>query len=163
MTSPTTFLSGLRILRVFSGSHIEVSGGTVRSDRRLSLTLRCTSDDCGVVLSTGQRLSEVDVNLNFVCGQATPQELDCEMTSSDIGFLSHTDAGPPFVYGMAILPESANLIPLFSSGTNGLVSFRLRSFPARGSLDDPFFWESGKRVPITSIFVDVWRDMSEQP
>lgn len=137
------FPTHLRLLVVQASATMSLLGedGISRSSESFSLVLRATHDT-NVALSTGERLSDVDVHLTLSTKWRTPQELDKDLTNEDVGFLAHTEGerGEPFVHGGALLSNTTVVAALLSAGTDGTVTLVLPTVPITNKKEAPFVW-----------------------
>lgn len=105
------------------------------------------SQDTNIVLSTGEKLADVDVNLTLSTKCRSAQEVDRELLIDDIGFLAHTEGehGKPSVHGIVLLTNTTVVASLLSAGSKGWVRLALPSIPFEDSKDTPYVW--GKNRP----------------
>jgi hypothetical protein len=154
----------LSVIRTSATMSLHMEGGTLRSEESFSLVLRA-SQGTNVVLSSGEKLADVDVHLTLSTKCRIAQELDRDLLIDDIGFLAHTEGelGKPFVHGCALLTDTAVVASLLSAGTKGRVSLVSPSVPFEDSKDTPYVW--GKNRPnmlrISHLHVSVLCGESE--
>lgn len=139
-------------------------GGILKSSESYSLVLRATGA-ANIVLSTGERLADVDVHLTLSTKWRTAQDLDKDLTNEDIGFLAHTEGeqGEPFLHGCALL-SNTTVISALLSGTDGTVTLVLPTVPIADKKDEPFEW--GRNRPnmlrISNLDVSILRGEGTQ-
>ncbi len=136
----------LSVIRTSATMSLHMEGGTLRSEESFSLILRAAKDT-NVVLSTGEKLADVDVHLTLSTKYRIAQELDRDLLIDDIGFLAHTEGelGRPFVHGSALLTNTTVVASLLSANTKGKVRLVLPSVPFEDGKDTPYVW--GKNRP----------------
>jgi hypothetical protein len=153
----------LSVIRTVAEISLCVEGDTPRSSERFDLVLRASSDT-NIVLSTGHRLADVDIHLMLSTEWRTAQELDRDLTISDVGFLTHTlgERGEPFVHGIALLfnTNTAAVASLLYPGVSGKVRLGLPTVPFEDRKDAPYVW--GRNRPymlrISHLALSVIRD-----
>lgn len=127
------FPTHLRLSIVQTSATMSLHGenGISKSSESFSLVLRTTSDE-NIALSTGERLSDLDVHLTLSTKWKTAQALDRDLIDDDVGFLAHIEGerGEPFIHGGALLSNTTVIAALLSAGTNGRVTLVLPSVPS---------------------------------
>lgn len=121
--------------------------GVSRSSESFALVLRA-AHNTNLVLSTGERLPDVEIHLTLSTKWLTAQDLDRDLANDDVGFLVHTEdeRGGPFVHGAALLPNATVVATLLSAGAEGRVTLALSPSVISGDRGDtPFVW--GKNRP----------------
>jgi hypothetical protein len=120
---------------------LHVEADTPIASESFSLVLRA-SRDTNVVLSTGQRLADVDIHLTLSTKWRTAQALDRDLMIDDVGFLAHNEGerGAPFVHGGALLLNTTVVASLLCAGTTGKVRLVLPTVPFEKAKDAPYVW-----------------------
>lgn len=150
----------LSVAQVSATMSVHGEDGILKASESFSLVLRA-SHDANIILSTGERLADVDVHLTLSTRWRTAAELDKDLTNEDVGFLAHAEGerGEPFVHGGALLSNTDIMAALLSAGTKGKVKLVLPSVPFADNKDAPFLW--GRNRPnmlrISHLEVSVLR------
>jgi len=110
---PFTVISAAGTLSLVGGEGVQLSS------EKYSLVLRVSSSS-DIVLSTGERLGDVDIHLLLSPMYKIAKEIDEDLTIEDIGFIVHVEeSGVPFIHGTALLQDSTVVASLLSKGTRG--------------------------------------------
>ncbi|WP_232428915.1 hypothetical protein [Aromatoleum toluclasticum] len=113
------------------------------------------------MLSTGQRLADVDIHLTLFTKYRNAQELDRDLKTDDVGFLAHTEGeyGAPFVHGAALLFNTTAVAALLSDGMCGKVRMGLPTVPFNDSKDAPYMWDKNRpnMLRISDLEISVFR------
>ena len=135
----------LSVIRVSATVSLHVEGDAPRSSESFSLVLRA-SRETNIVLSTGQRLADVDIHFTLSTKWRTAQDLDRDLKINDVGFLAHIEGerGVPFVHGGALLLNTTVVASLLCSGTHGRMSLVLPTVPFEERRDVPHVWGTNR-------------------
>lgn len=155
----------LSVVRVSATMSLHVEAEAPQSSESYSLVLRA-SRDTNIVLSTGQRLADIDIHLTLSTKWRAAHELDRDLTIDDVGFLAHTegDRGEPFVHGAVLLLNTAVVSSLLCAGTSGRVSLVLPAVPFEAKAEAPYIWEKNRpnMLRISNLEVTVLQGQSAQ-
>jgi hypothetical protein len=155
----------LSVVRASATNSLHIEADTPQSSDSFFLVLR-TSRETNVVLSTGQRLADVDIHLTLSTKWHTAQEIDRDLAFDDVGFLAHSEGerGEPFVHGRALLLNTTIVASLLSSGTTGKVRLVLPTVPFDDNAEAPYVWEKSRpnRLRISNLEVSVLRGEAAQ-
>ncbi len=135
MTAHFPMHISFRILGASMSSELEVRDGQTLAYSSLKLILLADSDT-KIQLSSGEPLSDIEVNLTVSSRWHTPTELDKDLTSYDVGFLCHTreSNGKAFVHGALLWPDEPLPQYLLSENMNRRAQLVISSLP---TLFDP--------------------------
>lgn len=135
----------LSVTRASAAMSLYVNADSPRCSESFSLVLRA-AQDTNAVLSTGQRLADVDIYFTLSTKWKTVQELDKDLGIDDVGFLSHNegDRGVPFVHGAALLLSTTVVASLFHVGTHGSMKLVLPTVPLDARSDTPYVWGTNR-------------------
>ena len=135
----------LSVVRISATVSLHVEGGAPHSLEAFSLVLRA-SRGTNIILSTGQRLADVDIHFTLSTKWRTAQDLDRDLKINDVGFLAHTEGeqGVPFVHGGALLLNTTVVASLLCSGTHGRMSLVLPTVPFEERMDVPHVWGTNR-------------------
>ena len=151
----------LSVIRVSATVSLHVEGDAPRSSESFSLVLRA-SRETNIVLSTGQRLADVDIHFTLSTEWRNAQELDRDLTTDDVGFLTHSEGerGEPFVHGAALLLNTTVVASLLRVGMKGKVNVVLPTVPFSDGTDTPYVWGRSRpnTLRISHLGVSVVRD-----
>ena len=141
------------VVRTSATMSLHFEADTPRLSESFSLVLRA-SQDTNVVLSTGQRLEDVDIHLMLSTKWRTAQELDQDLMIDDVGFLTHVEGerGEPFVHGVALLLNTTIVASLLCAGTKGKIKLVLPTVPFEERTDAPYIWGWNNRGRTTFVF-----------
>ena len=135
----------LSVTRISATVSLHVEGGALRSSESFSLVLRA-SRGTNIVLSTGQRLADVDIHFTLSTKWRTAQDVDRDLKSADVGFLAHTEGeqGVPFVHGGALLLNPTVVASFLCAGTHGKMILVLPTVPFEEGTDVPYVWGANR-------------------
>jgi hypothetical protein len=146
----------LSVVRTSATMSLHVEESTLRSSESFALVLRA-SYDTNVILSTGQRLADVDIHLTLFTKHRTANELDQDLKTDDVGFLAHTEGeyGAPFVHGAALLFNTTVVALLLSNDIRGKVIMGLPTVPFNDSKDTPYVWGQNRPNMLRMSYLEI--------
>lgn len=150
----------LSVVQVSATMSLHAEGAAPVSSEAYSFVLRA-SNDTNIVLSTGQRLADIDIHLTLSTKWRDAHALDRNLMSDDVGFLAHSEGerGEPFVHGAALLIDTTLVASLLHAGAHGKIKIVLPTVPFSDRADTPYVWGTNRRnmLRISHLEVSVLR------
>jgi hypothetical protein len=104
------------------------------------------SDDTDIVLSDGTPMSSHQVHMQLISGLSSVEQLDRNLTSTDVGFLINVKQSTekdPFIHGAIFWPGP---LPyhLLQPGLGKHLRLTIEDMPDNGPWGEPVTWEAGR-------------------